>query len=79
MKQAILFVCVPPSLQHTMVNQRISSDMKECALHLWESGWDEEDICDALLISCRSLYCWCAIFDTFGAVNKPQSPLVGWT
>ena len=53
--------------------------MKECALCLWESGWDEEDICDALLISRRSLYRWCAIFNTFGAVKKPQSPLVGRT
>jgi transposase len=53
--------------------------MKDCALRLWESGWDEHDICAALLVSRRSLYRWRAIFDTFGAVKRPSSPLIGRT
>ena len=62
-----------------MVNRRISPDLKECALRLWEAGWDEEDICSALLVSRASLFRWRAIFDTFGMVNKPPSPLKGRT
>ncbi|EPQ61301.1 hypothetical protein GLOTRDRAFT_31261 [Gloeophyllum trabeum ATCC 11539] len=62
-----------------MVNRHISSDLKECALRLWDAGWDREDICDALLISQASLYHWRAIFQTFGVVAKPPSPLCGCT
>ena len=62
-----------------MVNHRISANLKECTLRLWVAGWDEEDICSTLLVSCASLFHWRAIFDAFGTVNKPPSPLKGWT
>jgi transposase len=62
-----------------MVNHRISGDIKEVGLDLWEKGWDILDICKALYISCSSLYCWQKIFDKFGAVTRPPSPLWGRT
>ncbi|KAF8225770.1 hypothetical protein L208DRAFT_1504264 [Tricholoma matsutake] len=62
-----------------MVNRKISSDLKDCALRLWNHGWDEQDICNALLVYWSSLYCWQKIFWEFGSVNKLLSPLTGWT
>jgi len=38
-----------------MGNRRISSDLKECALNLWDKGWELEDITDALLVSQASM------------------------
>jgi transposase len=60
-----------------MGNRRISSDLKERALLLWESGWEIKDICYVFHVSPRSLYRWCEIFDEFGKVTKPPSPLRG--
>ena len=60
-----------------MVNCRISPDRKLCALHLWDHGWETEDICFALLISRRSLYRWRQIFAEHGSVTKPASPIIG--
>jgi transposase len=60
-----------------MVNCRISLDRKLCALHLWDHGWDIEDICFALMISCRSLYHWRQIFAEHGNVIRPVSRLLG--
>ncbi|KAJ7038443.1 hypothetical protein C8F04DRAFT_874612, partial [Mycena alexandri] len=57
--------------------RRISSDLKERALVLWESGWEIKDICYAFHVSPRSLYRWREIFDEFGKVTKPPSPLRG--
>jgi hypothetical protein len=62
-----------------MVNRRICPDLKECALRLWNHGWDVEDICDALGVSKTSCYRWRRIFDELGTVNKPPSPLKGPT
>ena len=62
-----------------MGNRRINPDMKYCALRLWNQGWDTEDICDMLAISCSSLYRWRRIFAEHGHVNRPPSPLVGRT
>ncbi|KIJ06427.1 hypothetical protein PAXINDRAFT_92021 [Paxillus involutus ATCC 200175] len=62
-----------------MVNRRISKDLKECALRLWNHGWDLEDICEALSVSRSSCYRWREIFEEFGAVKRPPSPLVGRT
>jgi transposase len=62
-----------------MVNRRISTDMKECALRLWTAGWDEDDITTALSVSHSSLFRWKAIFAVFGSVKKPPSPLAGRT
>ena len=56
-----------------MGNRKISSDMKECALNLWNQGWDTEDIVDTLGISRTSLYRLQAIFDQYGSVNRPPS------
>jgi transposase len=60
-----------------MGNRRISSDLKERALILWEAGWSREDICYAFHVSPRSLYRWRAILEEFGTVTKPPSPLRG--
>ncbi|KIK92656.1 hypothetical protein PAXRUDRAFT_34422 [Paxillus rubicundulus Ve08.2h10] len=58
-----------------MVNRRISKDLKECALTLWNHGWDLEDICEALSVSRSSCYQWREIFEEFGAVKRQPSPL----
>ncbi|KAJ7705199.1 hypothetical protein B0H16DRAFT_1668265 [Mycena metata] len=60
-----------------MVNHRISSDIKECALRLWELGWDRGAICSTLLVSQSSLYRWAALFEEFGSVNPPPPPIKG--
>ncbi|KAF8972450.1 hypothetical protein BDZ97DRAFT_1612960, partial [Flammula alnicola] len=60
-----------------MVNRRISPDLKECALTLWEKGWEMMDIVDVLSVSRASIYRWQAIFEEFGSVNRPPSPLRG--
>ncbi|KAJ7715412.1 hypothetical protein DFH07DRAFT_762787 [Mycena maculata] len=60
-----------------MGNRRISPGLKERALELWNLGWDAEDICFIFHVSPRSLYQWHDIFDKFGSVTKPPSPLHG--
>ncbi|KAJ7927222.1 hypothetical protein B0H13DRAFT_2312828 [Mycena leptocephala] len=55
-----------------MGNHRISPD-----LELWNLGWDAEDICFVFHVSPRILYRWRDIFDEFGSVTKPPSPLRG--
>ena len=62
-----------------MVNCRIGPDRKLCALHLWDHGWEIEDICFALMISRRSLYHWRQIFAEHGStsVTRPASRLLG--
>ena len=62
-----------------MPNRRISSDLKECALRLWDLGWDLEDICFAFGVSSRSCYRWWQILEVHGNVNRPCSPLRGCT
>ncbi|KIJ18228.1 hypothetical protein PAXINDRAFT_9313 [Paxillus involutus ATCC 200175] len=62
-----------------MGNRRISNDIEECALHLWEIGWTIEDISFALNVSRSSLYRWEALFNELGAVARPPSPLQGPT
>lgn len=61
-----------PRQQCDMVNRRISRDLKECALSLWDRGWEIEAIMDALLISRSSIYRWKAIFKEHGSVNRPR-------
>jgi len=39
-----------------MVYGKLSSDMKECALKLWDQGWEIKEIVDALGVSCSSIY-----------------------
>jgi transposase len=60
-----------------MVNRKISSDIKDCALRLWELGWDPDIILESLAISRASLYRWQNIFLEHGSVTKPRSPLLG--
>src|SRR6202453_2632201 len=62
-----------------MGNRRISADVKECALRLWDFGWELEDICWALMVSRRSIYRWRLIFEEYGSVKRPPSPLLGPT
>jgi hypothetical protein len=62
-----------------MVNRRISEDIKQCALRLWNHGWDVQDICEALGISQGSCYRWRKIFEELGTIKKAPSPLIGCT
>ncbi|KAI6015312.1 hypothetical protein F5J12DRAFT_890647 [Pisolithus orientalis] len=60
-----------------MPYRRISNDLKECALRLWNSGWELEDVCAALGVLPRSCYHWQSIMERDGAVERPPSPLRG--
>ncbi|KAG2737687.1 hypothetical protein P692DRAFT_201661930, partial [Suillus brevipes Sb2] len=62
-----------------MVNRQISKDLKECALTLWDHGWEVEDICEVLGISRASCFHWRNLFEELGTVARPPSPLVGHT
>ncbi|KAG2128610.1 hypothetical protein DEU56DRAFT_819250 [Suillus clintonianus] len=62
-----------------MVNRRISNDLKDCALRLWNHGWELADICEAFGVSERSCYRWRRIFEECGTTTKPRSPLTGRT
>ncbi|KAG1751893.1 hypothetical protein EDB19DRAFT_1824767 [Suillus lakei] len=53
-----------------MGNRKISSDLKECALRLWNTGWDIKDIQNALGVSRASIYRWESIFAEFGTINR---------
>ena len=64
-------------LLFAMVNRRISMDLKECALQMWELGWDQVLIIESLGVSHASLYCWQALFSEFNSVVRPPSPLMG--
>ncbi|PPR01443.1 hypothetical protein CVT24_001906, partial [Panaeolus cyanescens] len=57
--------------------RKISSDLKECAMTLWQAGWSRVDICSALCVSVASLYRWRDVLDTFGSVERPSNPLRG--
>ncbi|KDR67240.1 hypothetical protein GALMADRAFT_50492, partial [Galerina marginata CBS 339.88] len=58
-------------------NRRISPDLKECALRLWELGYDKEFITESLCISKTSMYRWRNIFDEFESVQRPPSAILG--
>ena len=62
----------------TMAKRKISLDLKECALRLWELGWDIPFITEALCILQSSLYRWHDIFEEFQSVTHPPSRLAGW-
>ncbi|KAJ7210496.1 hypothetical protein GGX14DRAFT_332466, partial [Mycena pura] len=61
----------------SMVNRRISKDLKLCVLRPWEVGWAVGDICWALCVSPSSLYRWRAVMAEWGIPVKPRSPLEG--
>ncbi|KAF5374389.1 hypothetical protein D9758_004606 [Tetrapyrgos nigripes] len=60
-----------------MGNRRISPDLKDAALRMWEAGWAIHDICGALAVSKSSLYRWRTIFDELGTPMKPPCPILG--
>jgi transposase len=62
-----------------MTYQRISKDLKESALRLWELGWEAEGVAFAFGVSHSSLYRWQAFFDEYSDVTRPPSPLRGPT
>uniref|UniRef100_A0A0W0G972 DUF6535 domain-containing protein n=1 Tax=Moniliophthora roreri TaxID=221103 RepID=A0A0W0G972_MONRR len=63
------------NLSLQMGNRRISMDLKECALRLWEAGWTREDICFALDVGKSSLYRWKKFYEVFQSVQPPPSPI----
>jgi transposase len=60
-----------------MGNRKISTDLKDAALRLWELGWEEKDIMQGLVVSRASLYRWKRLFEETGSTAKPPSPLCG--
>lgn len=60
-----------------MPNRRISSDLKQCALRLWNHGWELEEISFALGVSSRSCFRWRKNLEAHGSVDRPRSPLRG--
>ncbi|KAJ7153041.1 hypothetical protein C8R43DRAFT_826562, partial [Mycena crocata] len=57
--------------------RRISPDLKECALRLWELGWEPLEITQILCVSRSSLYRWQKIFDEFGTPTNPHARVGG--
>ncbi|KAF5326332.1 hypothetical protein D9611_000727 [Ephemerocybe angulata] len=51
--------------------RKISPDLKECAISLWERGFEITDIVAMLGVSRASIYRWQAIFDELGTVVRP--------
>ena len=62
---------------YLMVNCKISVDLKECSLWLWELGWDRDFIAKTLCISTTSMYWWRKIFEDYDSIKRPPSPLIG--
>ncbi|KAF7344640.1 Tc1-mariner class transposase [Mycena venus] len=60
-----------------MVYRKISRDLKDAALRLWDLGWEEADIMQGLVVSRTSLYRWKKLFEELGTTVRPPSPLVG--
>ena len=60
-----------------MGNRKISADLKESALRLWELGYELDFISESLCISQASMYRWRNIFAEFSSVNRPPSGLLG--
>ena len=57
-------------------NWKISADLKECALQLWELGYKPDFILESLCISNVSMYRWHNIFAEFSSVNWLPFPLL---
>jgi transposase len=60
-----------------MVNRKISADIKQCAVTLWNCGWQLGVIGNILGISQRSIYRWQENLGQHGSVLPPPSPLRG--
>ena len=60
-----------------MVYRKISADLKECALRLWELGYDLSFIAESLCVSRTSMYRWRKLFEDLQNVEQPASPIKG--
>jgi len=60
-----------------MGNRKISVDLKECSLRLWELGYDIPFIAESLCVSRTSLFQWRSLFSQYQTVQKPESPIMG--
>ncbi|KAI6027738.1 hypothetical protein PISMIDRAFT_687527 [Pisolithus microcarpus 441] len=49
----------------------ISFNIKDCAIHLWDSSWEFEDVCVALGVSSSSCYRWRWILAEHGSCEQP--------
>ncbi|KZV86824.1 hypothetical protein EXIGLDRAFT_591773, partial [Exidia glandulosa HHB12029] len=54
-----------------MPYRRISADLKERALYLWDLGWIPSDVMAVLGVSVASMYRWRKNRDKYGTVKKP--------
>ena len=54
-----------------------SPGQRECAIRLYQAGWDLTDILFAVGCSQASFYHWLKLFEDAGTANKPMSPLRG--
>ncbi|KAJ7100547.1 hypothetical protein C8R44DRAFT_598574, partial [Mycena epipterygia] len=61
----------------SMGYRKISADLKDAALRLWDLGWEQSDIMQGLVVSCSSLYMWKKLFEEIGSTTRPASPLHG--
>ncbi|GLB45622.1 putative DDE superfamily endonuclease [Lyophyllum shimeji] len=55
-----------------MVYRAISANMKQQALQLLDSGWEIEDIADALGVSTKSIGCWAHNYETHRRIDPPS-------
>ena len=72
-RESCQFIC----LLFIMGNRKISADLKECTLRLWELCFDLGFISESLCISKASIYRWRSVFAEFSSINQPPSPLLG--
>ncbi|KAJ7128455.1 hypothetical protein C8R44DRAFT_562073, partial [Mycena epipterygia] len=61
----------------SMGYRKISADLKDAALRLWDLGWEQSDIMQALVVSRSSLYRWKKLFEEIGSTTRTASPLRG--
>ncbi|KAJ7048578.1 hypothetical protein C8F01DRAFT_1267000 [Mycena amicta] len=57
--------------------RKISRDLKDITIELWDVGWALSDICQILHVSCASLYRWDDLVRRFGQTTNPNPALVG--
>ncbi|KAJ7059335.1 hypothetical protein C8F01DRAFT_943782, partial [Mycena amicta] len=56
--------------------RKISSDLKDIAIELWDVGWSLSDICQILHVSPASMYRWNDLMQHFGQTTNPNPALV---
>ena len=57
--------------------RKVSTDLKECALRLWELGYDLSFIHESLCVSRTSMYRWRSLFEDMQTVEQQASPIRG--